>query len=196
MRAALRDWRFQPARDWPLIAALLALLAAAGIVWADALYRRDGTVIYPALLFVHYTLRGVGPQIPWLVVAAVASLALWIGGLRERRGWLAAGLLLALVAGAGLIGTRSPYAPLASASVGGHVYQVAIFDAGAQSPELYLLFRCGSLGIVCQQVRAIAPFDLATGRRVTGPVTVNATTQTVTVRVNGYAIGTYRQPVR
>jgi hypothetical protein len=196
MRATLRVWRFQPARDWPLFAALLALLVAAGIVWADALYRHDGTVIYPALIFVNYTLRGIGPQIPWLLLAAAAFLGLWMGMLHQLRGWVVGGLVLGLVAGAGLIGTRSPYAPLATASGGGQVYQVAIFDTGAQATELYLLFRCGPLGIVCHQESAFAPFDLATGKHVTGPVTVDATTQRVTVRVAGYAIGTYRAPVR
>jgi hypothetical protein len=62
-----------------------------------------------------------------------------------------------------------------------------------QSPELYLLFRCGSLGIVCQQVRAFVPFDVATGRHVTGPLTlvVNPAAHAVTLRVAGYTIGTY-----
>jgi hypothetical protein len=95
--------RFEPARDWPLIAALLALLAAAGIAWADTAYRHDGTVVYPALIFISYSLRGVGPQIPWLTLAAAAFLLIWIGLRRQWRDWLAGGLLLALIAGAGLV---------------------------------------------------------------------------------------------
>lgn len=197
----MREWRmsdlarfgrFRMAHDWPLIAVALALLAAIGIAEADTLYRHDGTVVYPAMMLVNYTLRGVGPQIPWLAVAAAAFLFIWIGLRRQRRVWLAAGLLLAIIAGAGLIGGRSPLLPLASASSGGQIYRVSRIDE-AGMPELYLLFRCGRTGIICQQVRAFASFDVATGGHVSGPLTlaVDPATHAVTVRIAGHAIGTY-----
>ncbi len=191
MSSPLRRVSFQPARDWPLIAALLALLAAAGIAWADTAYRHDGTVVYPALIVVNYSLRGVGPQIPWLALFAAALLLIWIGLRRQWRVWLAGGLLLAVIAGAGLVGTRSPLLPLASVSSGGHIYRVSrITEAGM---PLYLLFKCGPAGVVCQQVSAFAPFALATGQHITGPLTlaVDPSTHDVTLRIAGDAIGTY-----
>jgi hypothetical protein len=181
-----------------LLGVLLVAPAAAGIGLAALLYRREGVVFYPSLALVNYSLRGVPAQVPALAAAALGFLAIWAGTRGRSRAWLAIGALLLAVSVAGLVSARSPYRPVAGATIGAQVYQLASFRADERTPELFILFTCEPTGTICHEVGAFAPFDVASGRYVAGvpELVTDSTTRTVTLQVDGYVIGVYRPGTR
>ena len=106
---------------------------------------------------------------------------------------MAAGIVLLALSLAGLVVARSPYRPVAGTSMGDQAYRLASFRADDREPELFLLFACGPRGMLCHEVSAYAPFDLATGRHVAGAPELRASSSahTITLRVGDSIIGVY-----
>jgi hypothetical protein len=96
-----------------------------------------------------------------------------------------------VLSGATFVTSRSPYQPVARATVGAHAYQLAADHANA--PALYLLFACDTSGLLCRQVAAYAPFDLASGQHVAGLATLtpDTTHRAVILRLGTSIIGIY-----
>jgi hypothetical protein len=130
--------------------------------------------------------------VPALAVAVLGLLALWLGLARRGRGWVVAACIGLAVSGAALVAARSPFQPVARATSGAHRYQLAIDRAS--SPELYLLFACDTTGLICQQVAAYAPFDVASGRHAAGTPALTSDTagHDLTLRLGTSVIGVYR----
>ena len=191
MRSPTFAWRLRPALDWLLPAGAVALLLAIAVTTANALYQRTGAVYYPSVSEVWYSLTGLPPQVMALAAAGGSLLALWAGLRREGASWVVAACLALALSGGAFFTGRSPYQPMASATAGGRIYQLAADHANV--PVLYLLFTCDSTGTLCHQVSAYIPYDLATGQHVVGnpTLTTDAAGHTLTLRVGTSVIGLY-----
>jgi hypothetical protein len=127
-----------------------------------------------------------------LGVIAASLVAWWAHGRHRQRLWGYVAALGWAIAGVLLLFSLSPYHPVARLSVDQSVYQLATYHE-ARTPDLFLLFACDPTGLVCRQVSAYAPFDVGSGRAVTGTPTLvtDASTGAILVRIDSYTIGVY-----
>jgi hypothetical protein len=180
-------------REWLLLSAAVAALLAVGVAVADWTFRRTGSLLYPTLPLMDYSLRGLPLQALALAGAAASQALLWLA---RRRGWRAWSVVAALGMGAAivtLVAAPRPYVPATSARIAGRVYQVAALHDSESPFDLYVVFACEPTGLVCTRYRASAPFDLATGARARGSETLTADPgrRTLTLRLGGHTIAVY-----
>lgn len=176
-----------------LAAAALFLLAAGAVALAIARYRADGTVVYPSIGVIDYSLNG-RPFQPLALAGVAASLALLWAALRWRRRalglWAVLGMLLSVI---GFLVIGSPFRHVTTTRVAGTLFQLSETPT-SKDPALllYVLFRCDATGIVCREVSVVAPFDQATGRWVSGtPRLTPGPHGTVAIRIGSATIGTF-----
>lgn len=182
-----------------LVGPALALVLGAAAAFALDRYRYTHVVWYPGLALVNYTPERLAHallQPLGLVLLALSLVCAW-AALRWRYTALLGSAAVAFVVAMVLLATNlSPLGPVATATHGTTVYQLASIPTekgGAPGPELYPLFACDAQGLVCQQVTTFVAFDQSSGAFVTGTPTliVDAQSGVVSAVVGAHVIGTY-----